>query len=57
VARLTDAWGANEQWGCDTCGRIYWRITDCPVLSTRKKGLIIGFREKIYVNKCLSCLN
>ena len=46
---------ANGQWGCDTCGRVYWRLEDCPIVKVRKVGLIIGLRKKVYVNKCRDC--
>jgi len=45
----------NEEYGCDTCGRLFWRLADCPRVSSYKKGIIIGFRHRVYVNQCLSC--
>ena len=45
----------NDQYGCDTCGRLFWRLADCPRVSSYKTGIIFGFRERVYVNQCLSC--
>ena len=45
----------NDQYGCDTCGRLFWRLADCPRVSSYKTGIIFGLRERVYVNQCLSC--
>ena len=56
MVQMTDNWNIpTDQWGCDTCGRIYWRLEDCPIVKVRKVGLIIGLRKKVYVNKCHNC--